>query len=64
MSERTPNGFKAGAAEVICVAAIDGYQVLWVQTATTRREIVVTPKGRKITVSEPLPPVATKGSDS
>ncbi len=57
-SARTPTGFRTGAAEVISVAHIKGYAILWIQTGTTRREIIVTPKGQKIRVSEPLPPVA------
>ena len=57
MYRRTDTGFVAGAAEVICVAEILGYQVLWVQTAHVRYELIVTPKGRKITVKGPYPPV-------
>ena len=55
---RTPNGFRMGAAEVVAVADIMGHAILWIQTAHTRREIRVTPAGRKIVVSAALPPVA------
>ena len=53
----TENGFIAGAAEVICVANIKGYQVLWIQTDKTRVELIVTPKGNRITVKERLAPI-------
>ena len=57
MSRRTDTGFVMGAAEVICVASIKGYAVLWVQTEHVRYELIVTPKGRKISVKGPYPPV-------
>jgi hypothetical protein len=54
----TRNGLRGRQWEVVMVAGINGYQVLWVQTAHTRRELVITPAGRIIRVSDPLRPVA------
>ena len=51
------NGLRGEQYEVVLVAEIDGHQVLWVQTATTRVELTVSPKGRTIRVIRGLPPV-------
>jgi hypothetical protein len=54
MSYRTETGLVIGAAEVVCVAEVNGYAILWVQTAHTRVELQITPKGRKIIVRSGL----------
>lgn len=51
------NGLRGPQWELRLVTSVEGYQVLWVQTEHTRREIVITPKGRIIRVSDPLPPI-------
>ena len=63
MSRRTENGLVIGAAEVVCVAEINGYAILWVQTEHTRVELQITPKGRKITVRQGLRPITRDESD-
>ena len=58
MSVRTENGFRSGSAEVISVAEINGYAVIWIQTPHKRVEIVATPAGRRLTVKADLSPIA------
>ena len=51
------HGLKGDQWELVLVAEIKGYQVLWIQTASTRVELVISPKGRKIRVESGLLPV-------
>jgi hypothetical protein len=57
MNRLTEVGFHMGAMEVVRVASIKGYSVLWVQTATKRYEIISSPRGRNLTVKGPYPPI-------
>lgn len=60
MSTRTANGFRNGAAEVVSVAEVEGYAIIWVQTPHHRIEVIASPKGRRLTVKEGLKPVVAE----
>jgi hypothetical protein len=57
VNELTEVGFRMGSLEVVRVASIKGYSVIWVQTASHRYELISTPKGRGLSVKGPYPPV-------
>ena len=57
VNELTEVGFRMGALEVVRVASVNGYSVIWVQTASHRYELIASPKGRRLSVKGPYIPV-------